>query len=176
MTITEIESAVAAWLNAVRGARQLVKGRIGEAPAPAVPYLMYAVDLTQLPDSIPVDLGATAQTARAPDTRLEVVLSVVGDITSAAHSARNDAAALALSLRHSQRTTDVLAQCGLWGMSPIRNLTAVEVGTMRQRYDLTVTLSAILTADAPAESIHQVTAGVFELTIPTQVDITITEP
>ena len=41
---------------------------------------------------------------------------------------------------------------------------------------LTVTLSAILTADAPAETIHEVTAGVYELTIPTQVDITITEP
>lgn len=175
MTITEIETAVAAWLNAVRGARQLVKGRIGEAAAPALPYLMYAVDITELPSSIPVDVGAT-QTARAPDTRVEVIMSVVGDITAGGHAARNDAATLALSLRHSQRTVDVLAQCGLWGVSTIRNLTAVEVGAMRQRYDLTVTLSAILTADAPAETIHEVTAGVYELTIPTQVDITITEP
>ncbi len=175
MTITEIETAVAAWLNAVRGARLLVKGRIGEGAAPAVPYLMYAVDLTELPDSIPVDTD-TLQTARAPDTRLEVAMSVVGDIAAGNRSARNDAATLALSLRHSQRTADVLAQCGLWGVSPIRNLTAVEVGAMRQRYDFTVTLSAILTADAPAETIHEVTAGVYELTIPTQVDITITEP
>lgn len=175
MTITEIESAVAAWLNAVRGARQLVKGRIGEAAAPAVPYLMYSVDITELPSSIPVDMDI-AQTARAPDTRVDVTMSVVGDIASGAHAARNDAATLVLSLRHSQRTADVLAQCGLWGVSPIRNLTAVEVGAMRQRYDLTVTLSAILTADAPAETIHEVTAGVYELTIPTQVDITITEP
>lgn len=176
MTITEIETAVAAWLNAVRGARQLVKGRIGEAAAPSVPYLMYSVDIAELPSSIPVDMGSGAQTARAPDTRIEVIMSVVGDIATGGHAARNDAAALVLSLRHSQRTADMLAQCGLWGVSPIRNLTAVEVGTMRQRYDLTVTLSAILTADASAETIHEVTAGVYELTIPTQVDITITEP
>lgn len=176
MTITELESAVAAWLNAVRGARQLVKGRIGEAPAPAVPYLMYAVDIAELPAHMPLDTDGTTQTVRAPDTRVEVPISVVGDITTGGHSARNDAAAFVMSLWQSQRTADMLAQCGLWGVGPVRNLTAVEVGTMRQRYDFTVTLSAILTADAPAETIESVTAGIYELTIPTQINVTITEP
>lgn len=171
MTLTQVESAVAAWLNAVRGARALVKGRIGEAAAPAVPYLMYSVGTVELPDSIPVAMDVS-QTARAPDTVVEVNISVVGDITTGGHAARNDATALVLSLRHSQRTLDIKAAAGVWGVSQVQNMSALEVGTLRQRYDLTVTLSVILTADAAPETIEKVTTGIYELTIPTQINVT----
>lgn len=173
MTITQIETAVAAWLNAVRGARELVKGRIGEAAAPSVPYLMYSVDVVQLPDSIPTRIADDTQTAGAVAV-LEVALSFVGDIAPG-HSARNDASLIMLSLRHSQRTADILAVAGLMGVGSITNMTALEVGTLRQRYDCRLTLSATLTADAEAETIHTVEAGFFEHTLPFSTTIDITE-
>ena len=54
MTLTEIETATAAWINAVRGARVLVKGRIGEAAAPEAPYVMFAANLVEMPDFVAV--------------------------------------------------------------------------------------------------------------------------
>lgn len=172
MTLTQIETAVAAWLNAIRGARQLVKGRIGEAPVPAVPYLTYSVDLVDVPDLVPVDLGTTTQTARASATPIELVVQFVGDLPDG-HVARNDAAAAVLSLRHSQRWADLYTAAGLAGVSPIRNLSQLETGAMRQRFDVRLTLSAILTADAPAELIETVQAGIYESTIPTVITLEI---
>lgn len=174
MTPTQLETAVAAWLNAVRGARELVKGRIGEAPAPAVPYIMYSVDVLELPDSIPTHDDGTTQTVRASAVPVEIALSIVGDLAAPA-TARNDAARLLLTLRMSQRTADVLAMAGLAGVGPVRNMSAVEVGTMRQRFDTRVTLSAILTAEAATETIGQVEIGVFEHTIPTSFQLQIAE-
>lgn len=175
MTITQLETLVVSWLNAVRGARELVKGRIGEAAAPSVPYLMFSVDVVQLPDSIPNRITGNTQTAAAVVGQVEIAMSFVGDLP-APHSARNDATSTLISLRHSQRTADIYAGAGLMAVGPITNLSGLETGAMRQRFDCRLTLSATLTADADAETIHSLSAGIFEHTKPFTTTIVITEP
>lgn len=174
MTESDIESAVAEWLNAVRGSRVLVKGAIGESPAPSVPYVRYQLAGVQLPDFVALETGPTEQSARAADTRLTFLIDVVGDV--GADTARRAAGRLALTLRHTQRTADLFAVAGLWSVGEIRNLTAVELGTMRQRMQFQLTLSAILTAETAEESMHTVQTGIHELTIPHTITITTTEP
>lgn len=175
MTLTDLETAVASWLNAVRGPRELVKGRIGEAAAPAVPYVMYSIDAVgELSALFEVEDDGTIQRTQASDTSVTVVMSVVGDLPGA--PARNDALRILLTLGHSQRTADLLGKAGFLGLNGPRNMSAVEVGAMRQRWDCSVELSAILTAEAPSETIGGLEVGIYEHTIPTQIILDITEP
>lgn len=173
-TIPDIETAIAAWLKKVAGGRQIVKGRIGEAPAPNDPFIMYALEDIDLPNSVESKiLDDGTQMASAPDTTVTFVLEVVGDMN--AESARAAAARLQLTLYHSQRTADIFGSVGFWSVGSAQNLSGLEVGAMRQRFRIPLVLSAKLAAfDAP-ETIEQVDLGIHELTIPHDIEITVNQ-
>lgn len=173
-TPTQIENAVGAWLAAAMPARVLVRARIGEAPAPASPYLLYSLDAVEAPDSIRSETSEDAQRIEAADSRLTFVIEVVGDRPG--QTVRDDALRLGLSLRATQRTGDLFKVCGLWALGPLQNLTALETGTMRQRVRFTLTLSATLDSTETPETIGEVETGVFEGTIPAEITIQTTEP
>jgi hypothetical protein len=167
MTLTELENAFGLTLAAIMPARELVKGRVGDAAVPATPYVMYEAEDITLPDSPVVSISddETTQTVSAV-TPVTFLLNFVGG------NAQSDAVRFSLALRLSQRTADLWKVCGLWGVSQIIDLSAVENGTMRARAEVRVTLSATLHIEHAAELIETVD---IEITEPQSVyDMTIT--
>lgn len=142
-TITQVEDAFAAVL-ALTG-RVLVQGRIGEGSAPSSPYAMWSLDNLEL-DIRPVrQIDGLVQRVISVNTPLVFLVNICGG------NAMADAAQFALSFSQSQRLGDLYKLCGLSGISPLQNLSAVEVGTYRQRAELRVTLFAAVELTAPAE-------------------------
>jgi hypothetical protein len=142
----------------------MVLGRAGEAPVPAAPCIMYRLDNYVPQDHPRITIDDTLQTVHADATPLEYVIEWIGGDAMAA-------AARALALLHAtQRTVDLFRVCGLMGASNPQDLTALELGTMRARVQVRLTLNASLTSTAAPETIeHQdarvrSTAPVFDKT------------
>lgn len=145
-TLTQVEDALAPLLT-VSG-RLPVQGRAGEAAAPDVPYTLWDLDSLELTDFPVVKIEGANQIIIAANTPLEFVLNFVGG------NAMADAVTFGLSLRQSQRTADLYKLCGLSGLSPMRDLSAVETGTFRQRVEVRLTLFAAVDLTVAAELIE----------------------
>lgn len=133
-TITQVEDAFAALLSQL--GRVVVQGRIGEGPVPATPYAMWDLESIELTDFPTITVDGVEQHIVSTNTPLIFLVNVVGG------SAMQDAAKFGLSFRQSQRLNELYKYCGLSGISPITDVSAVEVGTFRQRVQLRVTLFA----------------------------------
>lgn len=153
-TLVQVEDAVAALLVAL--GRTVVQGRIGEDGAPATPYAMWRLDRIQLDDFTRTTISGTDQIVIATNTPLEFVINIVGGAAMA------DTVKFALSLRQSQRAADLYKLCGLSGVGPFQDLSAVEVGTFRQRVEHRLTLFTALDLTAPAELIETMCINVVE--------------
>lgn len=166
-SLTDVENAVAALLVLSTG-REIVQGRVGEGAVPAVPFVLWDLDRIEIQDFTRTELfdpsaivnpnvivlsdgdpeevqTGTQQIIISPNTPLEFVVNMIGG------SAMADMVRFALSLRQSQRTGDLYKLCGLSGVGPILDLSAVEIGTYRQRVEMRLTLFTALDLTAPAE-------------------------
>lgn len=143
-TLTQVEDAFAAVLALLPG-REIVQGRIGEGPAPSVKYSIWSLDGLELSDFPVKTIDGVVQRVISTSTPLEFLVNICGG------NAMADASQFALSFRQSQRLADLYRLCGLSGISRLQNLSAVEVGTYRQRVELRVTLFAAVELSAPAE-------------------------
>lgn len=144
-TLTQVEDAFAAVLGLT--GRQLVQGRIGEGPVPASPYAMWSLDNLELSDFPVKKIDGVLQRVISTSTPIEFLVNICGG------NAMADASQFALSFRQSQRLADLYRLCGLSGISRLQNLSAVEVGTFRQRVELRVTLFAAVELTAAPELI-----------------------
>lgn len=153
-TLTQVEDAFAAVL-ALTG-RALVQGRIGEGPSPSTPYAMWSLDNLELSDFPVKTISGLNQIIIATNTPIEFLINICGG------NAMADASRFALSFRQSQRLGDLYKLCGLSGISQLQNLSAVEVGTFRQRIELRVTLFAAIDLTAPAELLETSCVNVLE--------------
>lgn len=151
-TLTQVEDAVAALLGAL--GRELVQGRIGEAPSPAEPYALWSLDRLTLSDFPVKSFGDVNQVIVSTNTPLEFLIDLVGGPAMA------DAVRFGLSLRQTQRTADLYKLCGLSGITSPQNLSAVEVGTYRQRVQLRLTLFTAVELTAPVEYIDTICVNV----------------
>lgn len=153
-TLIQVEDAVAARLVAL--GRTVVQGRIGEDGAPATPYAMWRLDRIEMGDFTRTVLDGADQIVIATNTPLEFVINIVGGAAMA------DMVKFALSLRQSQRTADLYKLCGLSGFGPMQDLSALEVGTFRQRVEVRLTLFTALDLTAPVELIETICVNVLE--------------
>ena len=160
-TLAAIEDAFGTYIAASLpvGSRVLVRGNIGESPAPSSPYVIYRLAVTKHPEFTRTEYTSTDQIVRA-NTTVEFAVSVVGNRSGS--TAMDDATRIALGLRLTQRTGDLYALCGLWGVEPVQDLSGVEVGTMRTRADFRVSLSVSTDITAPREWIAEVETTVTE--------------
>jgi hypothetical protein len=142
-TLTQVEDAFAAVLAGL--GRELVQGRIGEGPSPAVPYAMWSLDNLELSDFPVKTIDGLDQIIIATSTPIEFLVNICGG------NAMADAAKFALSFSQSQRLADLYKLCGLSGISKLQNLSAVETGNYRQRVELRVVLFAAIDLTVPAE-------------------------
>lgn len=146
-TLTQVENAFAAVLALLPG-REIVQGRIGEGPVPATKYSVWSLDGLEFSDFPIKRVDGVEQLVIATSTPLEFLVNICGG------DAMADAAQFALSFRQSQRLADLYRLCGLSGISRLQNLSAVEVGTFRQRVELRVTLFASVDLTAEPELIE----------------------
>lgn len=147
-TITQVEDAFAALLSQL--GRVVVQGSIGEGPAPAQPYAMWNQESIELSDFPLIIVDGTQQHIISTNTPLIFLVNIVGG------AAMQDAAKFGLSFRQSQRLNELYKFCGLSGISPMQDVSAVEVGTFRQRVQLRVTLFAAVDLLAAPETLeHQ---------------------
>lgn len=156
-SITEIETAFATYLRDVLPGRRMIRAKVGEAPAPSGPATLW--DLAR---AVPSDNPVTTfedenQIVTSTDTMLDFTVTMLGG------DAMSDAMRVSNGLRATQRTADLYRVCGLWGVEPPQDLSALETGTIRARAEFRVTLSA------PIESVFA------RETIDTQ-QVTINEP
>lgn len=147
-TITQVEDAFAALLSQL--GRVVIQGRIGEGAAPAQPYAMWDLESLELTDFPLVTVDGVSQHIVSTNTPLIFLVNVVGG------AAMSDAVKFGLSFRQSQRLNELYKFCGLSGISPMQDVSAVEVGTFRQRVQLRVTLFAAVDLLAAPETLaHQ---------------------
>lgn len=147
-TITQVEDAFAALLSQL--GRVVVQGRIGEDGAPASPYAMWDLESVELSDFPTITVDGVEQHIISTNTPLIFQVNIVGG------PAMTDAVKFGLSFRQSQRLNELYKFCGLSGISPPQDVTAVEVGTFRQRVQLRVTLFAAVDLLAAPETLeHQ---------------------
>lgn len=147
-TITQVEDAFAALLSQL--GREIVQGRIGEAPVPARPYAVWDLENLELSDFPIIKVNGANQRIISTNTPLIFLVNIVGG------PAMQDAAKFGLSFRQSQRLNELYKFCGLSGISPMTDVSAVEVGTFRQRVQLRVTLFAAVDLFAAPETLeHQ---------------------
>ena len=147
-TITQVEDAFAALLSQL--GRVVVQGRIGEDGAPASPYAVWDLESVELSDFPTITVDGVEQHIISTNTPLIFQVNIVGG------SAMTDAVKFGLSFRQSQRLNELYKFCGLSGISPMQDVTAVEVGTFRQRVQLRVTLFAAVDLLAAPETLeHQ---------------------
>lgn len=154
-TLSDIEGAAADMLMSMFPDRIPVRGWFGEAPAPAMPYFMYRTQVRDIPDSPITTTDGINQTVQAMAT-------VAVDVSFNGGAAYSDALKLILSLRQSQRTSDLWKVCGMLGISNPMDLTALELGAAKARTDLTLSLSASLTLTNDAEVIDSVDLALRE--------------
>lgn len=146
-SLIDVENALAALLPGATG-RIVVQGRAGEDGAPAAPYVMWRLDWLELPDFTITESESGEQVIIAANTPIEFVLNWAGG------NAMADAVAFGLSLRQSQRAFDLWRLCGLSGLGRMQDLSALEVGTFRQRVEVRLALFTAVDLTAPLELIE----------------------
>lgn len=161
-TLDELKRRVSEVLQVVRPG-MVIEGRAGEAAAPVRPYALFSVE-SVAPVDFPIvsydELDPpTIQTVTSTATPVEFLIEAVGG------AAMGDAFRMCLTLRTSQRCFDLYAICGLMGVTAPVNLSALEVGTMRQRAQFRLTVSAALDFTADAETIEHISATAFDRTV-----------
>lgn len=174
-SIQQISNAVALYIKDVFGnTRQVIKGKVGEVPAPASPYAMYWVEGIELSDhtvNTPLDDQLNDnQIVSSRATPITYGINVVGG-----DDAHNDAIVLSLAARASKRRFDLYKVCGFVGATQVINLSALETGTMRGRAQFMLSVSAALDFEIYEGTIGSVDIGLNELTIPHSETIRIDE-
>lgn len=158
-SLSDIEGAGADLLASLFPDRVLVRGWFGEAPPPGRPCVYYRSQVTSSPDILPVNIDPSdhTQVVSAPASNIAFQVCFLGA------DAYADAVTLWQSMWLSQRSADLLASCGLMGVSMPLDLTALELGATQRRADMTVNLSASLTLVALGETIGSVGVRVREV-------------
>lgn len=137
-------------------ARPLVKGDDSEAGQPAGAFLVYRLDSAGDSSMPIVQTREDGQTIRDLAVPLDLRLQFIGG------EAMQDARNLRLFLyAATQAAADLYAVVGLLGVGQAVDATAFELGTMRARVDMQLTLSAVLELEQPAEYI-----GNVQITVP----------
>jgi len=155
-TLDALTRAVSRVLQTIRPASgAVVVGRVGEVAAPAVPYILFSIE-SVTPQASPVvsysdEDPPVTQTVTATAVPIVFLVEVIGG------AAMGDAFRAALALRVSQRSFDLWAIAGLMDITAPTNLSALEVGTMRQRAQFRLALSAALDYSIGAETIEHLT-------------------
>lgn len=173
-TPTQIEDAFAAFLSGVfDGSRVTVAGLIGEGPAPSSPCVMWRLDSVD-PDEFPRTEYVDDDQVIHSVSPMTFIVTCVGDRPG--QSVRDDCLRVQMALRMSQRTGDLFKVCGFWGVEPVKNLTALETGKMRQRAEFRVVLSADLTLTAPREVMDEVDLRIVTIDPPSDFTFTVQGP
>ncbi len=147
-TLAEIENAIALLLK--QTGREVVQGQIGEFGVPNRPYISWNMNKIDFFDSVDTEMTPLGQVVKARSTPIDILINFAGG------NAFVDASTFCLSLRQSQRTADLYTLCGFAGVTPLQNLTAVELGKFRERVQFTLTLYAEITLSNTAEFIETV--------------------
>lgn len=147
-SLTDVENEVAALLAAL--GRTPVQGRVGEGPAPASKYAGWYMRRIELQDSIRSSIESGQQVIVAANTPLEFMIDLCGG------DAMGDAVKFGLSLRQSQRTSDLYKIAGLSGVSEFLDISGVELGVWRNRVNFRLSLFAALDLTAAAEQIEEI--------------------
>ena len=149
-TTAQIADAFAAYLHAILPGRMMIEGNVGEGAAPSVPACIWRLTSIE-PDDFPrVEYVGD-------DQLLHSVTPLTFRVTCLGGPDTIDACfRVAAGLRLSQRTSDLFKVCGFWGTQPVTDLSALETGTMRQRAEMLVVLSADITMTSPREWMDQV--------------------
>lgn len=165
-TLDVVETAFATYLRDVLPARVMVRGRVGEAAAPATAATLWDVATVTASDNPVTTYEDDDQIVTSTDTVVSFLVTLIGG------SAMADAVRVCNGMRASQRTGDLYAVCGLWGVDPAQDLTALETGTMRTRAEFRVALSAAIetvfireTIDAEQVTIDTPAPGSITFTI-----------
>lgn len=174
-TMAQLSDAVGTYIIASlpANARQLVRGRVGDGPAPAGPYVIYRLESVTHPEFTRTEYVGDDQIIHA-NTVAVFVVTVVGDRPG--QLAMDDASRIALGLRLTQRTADLYKICGLWSVEQVRDLTMLEIGTMRSRAELRIVLSVSAGITAAREYIDSVAVDVVSDAPPSDVSIVISAP
>lgn len=165
-SIADVENALADMLTATTG-RPVEQGRIGEGPAPSRPTAIWNLERIETVGRMRVEMG-TRQRIVASDTRMTFVVEMIGG------NAADDMLRFLMSFRASQRWADIYRYCGLMRYTEPINLSAVETGRYRQRYETSITLSTGVDLVVPAELVDKVSITVREDSKPFQETFTVT--
>ncbi len=158
-TLVQLKQGVAALMKVMLPNRIIHEGMVGEGAAPNRPYMIYRLESFDLPDSIVNNIDEVGEDFTQS---IRAMTGVIFGLSFIGGDAFADAQRFMLSVRMTQRSGDLWKICGLSGFSPIQDLTALEVGAMRQRVDVKMTLFTSLELIETMENIESINFVVNE--------------
>lgn len=144
-TLKELEDAIYDWLLLATG-REIVSGGYDEMQGSSVPSIAFEIKNINNHDhptrSLSVD-GLTESIEQSAEIKIKIVV-----LGGSAMQAINRVIASTWS---ATRSFDLWKICGLGGFTPPIDLTALETGALRQRWESTLTLYATIGEDFTGE-------------------------
>lgn len=145
-SLLDVEQAAARFVVGLFPGREPVRGWYGEAPAPSGPYFFYRPEIAEFPDILTADVDSAGTVQMVQGLSMVTV-----SFSFNGGDAMGDAVKFRLALHQTQRTVDLYLVAGLLGVTAPQDMTALELGTMRTRADIRLSLSAALTLENDAE-------------------------
>lgn len=148
-TFNEMRDTILQWCLDITG-RDLVLANAGEGPKPGVPYVEVYLTVQESPnyqtDTLSVD-GLTET--------ITAVCSVACQLDLYGGDAMQDASKLCRSLKSARRWLDLWIIIGLQNIEALRDLTALETGTRKQRAQVVINFTCCLFNDFDSDYFDQ---------------------
>lgn len=149
-TFDEMRDAILQWTLDITG-RDLVLANSGEGPKPGVPYVEVYLTVQTSPnyqtDTISQD-GLTET--------ITAISSIACQLDLYGGDAMQDASKLCRSLKSARRWLDLWNIVGLQNIEALRDLTALETGTRKQRAQVVVNFTCCLSDNFSSDYFDQV--------------------
>lgn len=153
-TLSELEDAIHDWLKIITG-RETVRSNYDEQGLPITPYCAFRIK-----ETVPMDHPTRTLSGDGLTETIEVMNQVKINITLLGGEASAAINKVIASAWAANRNIDLWVISGMGGFSNPLDLTSLETGAMRQRWEATLTLYTTL-----AESFAGEFQEVFELSI-----------
>lgn len=153
-TLSDLEDAIFEWLETITG-REIVRSDHDEGHLPKEPYCSFRINETK-PLDHPVAVLSTDGLTETIEQMSEIKVKIVL-LGGAASAVINRVIA---SMWAADRNVDLWAISGLGGFTNPLDLTSLETGAMRQRWETTLTLYTTLSEDFTGQF-----QEVFELSV-----------